>query len=36
MTTVKNLYEKAFKLGIKVQTSEQSGKQIDGRAIWNN
>lgn len=35
MTTVKKLYEKAFKLGIKVQIREQSGLEVDGRAIWN-
>lgn len=35
MTTVQKLYEKAFDDGRKVQIIEQSGEEVDGRAIWN-
>ena len=35
MTTVKKLYEKAFHVGREVQIREQSGVEVDGRAVWN-
>jgi hypothetical protein len=35
MTTVQKLYEKAFHAGRHVQIREQSGEEVDGRAIWN-
>jgi hypothetical protein len=35
MTTVQQLYEQAFHSGRKVQMKEQSGEEVDGRAIWN-
>lgn len=35
MTTVQKLYEKAFYAGREVQMREQSGEEVDGRAIWN-
>jgi hypothetical protein len=35
MTTVQKLYEKAFHSGREVQMKEQSGEEVDGRAIWN-
>ena len=35
MTTVQKLYEKAFNAGREVQIREQSGEEVDGRAIWN-
>jgi hypothetical protein len=35
MTTVQKLYEKAFLAGREVQIREQSGEEVDGRAIWN-
>ena len=35
MTTVHNLYKNAFDAGRNVQISEQSGEEVDGRAIWN-
>ena len=35
MITVQKLYEKAFHGGREVQIREQSGEEVDGRAIWN-
>lgn len=35
MTTVQKLYEKAFDAGREVQIREQTGEEVDGRAIWN-
>ena len=35
MTTVQQLYEKAFNSGRKVQMKEQSGEEVDGKAVWN-
>ena len=35
MTTVHILYQKAFDAGRQVQIIEQSGEEVDGRAIWN-
>lgn len=35
MPTVRQFYKKAFRSGREVQMKEQSGKEIDGRAIWN-
>ena len=33
--TVKELYTKAFYAGREVQIKEQSGEEVDGRAVWN-
>lgn len=35
MPTVRQFYKKAFRSGREVQMKEQSGEEIDGRAIWN-
>lgn len=35
MPTVRQFYKKAFRSGREVQMKEQSGKEVDGRAIWN-
>ena len=35
MPTVRQFYKKAFRNGREVQIKEQSGKEVDGRAIWN-
>ena len=35
MPTVRQFYKKAFRSGRKVQIREQSGEEVDGRAIWN-
>lgn len=35
MPTVRQFYEKAFRAGKDVQIREQSGEEVDGRAIWN-
>ena len=35
MPTVRQLYKKAFRSGREVQIKEQSGIEVDGRAIWN-
>jgi len=35
MPTVRQFYKKAFRSGREVQIKEHSGKEVDGRAIWN-
>ena len=35
MATVQQLYENAFNSGRKVQMKEQSGEEVDGKAVWN-
>ena len=35
MPTVRQFYKKAFRTGREVQIREQSGEEVDGRAIWN-
>lgn len=35
MPTVRQFYKKAFRAGKEVQIREQSGEEVDGRAIWN-
>jgi hypothetical protein len=35
MPTVRQFYKKAFRAGKDVQIREQSGEEVDGRAIWN-
>ena len=35
MPTVRQFYKKAFRSGREVQMKEQSGIEVDGRAIWN-
>jgi len=35
MPTVRQFYKKAFRHGKDVQIREQSGEEVDGRAIWN-
>jgi len=35
MPTVRQFYKKAFRDGKDVQIREQSGEEVDGRAIWN-
>ena len=35
MFSVKTLYENAFRIGREVQIKEQTGQEVDGRALWN-